>query len=66
MPDNIEQQIAVFKRGADELLVESELRQKLKRGTPLRAKLGLDPTAPDIHLGHTGPEQASSDAGLRA
>ena len=53
MPDNIEQQIAVFKRGADELLVESELRQKLKRGTPLRAKLGLDPTAPDIHLGHT-------------
>jgi len=53
MPDNLEQQIAVFKRGADELLVESELRQKLKRGTPLRAKLGLDPTAPDIHLGHT-------------
>src|SRR5215831_13850799 len=53
MPENLEQQIAVFKRGADELLVESELRQKLKRGTPLRAKLGLDPTAPDIHLGHT-------------
>lgn len=53
MPDNIAQQIAVFKRGADELLVESELRQKLARGTPLRAKLGLDPTAPDIHLGHT-------------
>ena len=46
-------QIELFKRGADELLVESELLEKLKRGTPLRIKLGLDPTAPDIHLGHT-------------
>ena len=46
-------QIALFKRGADELLVESELLEKLQRGTPLRIKLGLDPTAPDIHLGHT-------------
>jgi tyrosyl-tRNA synthetase len=51
------EQLAVFRRGADELLVESELEQKLARahaaGRPLRIKLGLDPTAPDIHLGHT-------------
>ena len=46
-------QLAIFKRGADELLVESEVVQKLARGLPLRIKLGLDPTAPDIHLGHT-------------
>jgi len=42
-----------FKRGADELLVEAEVADKLKRGSPLRIKLGLDPTAPDIHIGHT-------------
>ena len=46
-------QLDVFRRGADELLVESELEAKLARGKPLRIKLGLDPTAPDIHLGHT-------------
>ena len=53
MPIDIEHQIAIFKRGADELLVEAEVAAKLKRGTPLRIKLGLDPTAPDIHIGHT-------------
>jgi tyrosyl-tRNA synthetase len=53
MPIDIEHQMAVFKRGADELLVEAEVAAKLKRGTPLRIKLGLDPTAPDIHIGHT-------------
>jgi tyrosyl-tRNA synthetase len=53
MPVDVAHQLAVFKRGADELLVESEVAQKLARGTPLRIKLGLDPTAPDIHLGHT-------------
>src|SRR5450432_236367 len=53
MPIDIEHQLAVFKRGADELLVEAEVAEKLKKGTPLRIKLGLDPTAPDIHLGHT-------------
>ena len=42
-----------IKRGADELIVESELAQKLATGRPLRIKLGLDPTAPDLHLGHT-------------
>jgi tyrosyl-tRNA synthetase len=46
-------QLAAVKRGADEVLVESELATKLARGQPLRIKLGLDPTAPDIHLGHT-------------
>ena len=42
-----------IKRGAEELLVESELVDKLKSGRPLRVKAGFDPTAPDLHLGHT-------------
>ncbi|WP_312126129.1 tyrosine--tRNA ligase [Pseudomonas sp.] len=49
----VEEQLALIKRGADELLVESELITKLKKGTPLRIKAGFDPTAPDLHLGHT-------------
>jgi tyrosyl-tRNA synthetase len=53
----IEAALARVKRGCDELLIEAEFAQKLARsaatGTPLRCKLGLDPTAPDIHLGHT-------------
>jgi tyrosyl-tRNA synthetase len=53
----LEQALARIKRGCDELLLESELVAKLARseasGIPLRCKLGLDPTAPDIHLGHT-------------
>jgi tyrosyl-tRNA synthetase len=53
MITDIAQQIAVFKRGADELLVETELINKLKRGKPLRIKEGFDPTRPDLHLGHT-------------
>ena len=55
-PD-VERALALVKRGCDELLIESEFAQKLARsvasGTPLRCKLGLDPTAPDIHVGHT-------------
>ncbi|MGE5161494.1 MAG: tyrosine--tRNA ligase [Betaproteobacteria bacterium] len=55
-PD-VERALALVKRGCDELLIEAEFAQKLARsaatGTPLRCKLGLDPTAPDIHLGHT-------------
>ena len=47
------EQIAIVKRGADELLVEEEFTEKLKLGRPLRVKLGMDPTAPDLHLGHT-------------
>jgi len=50
---DVDHQIEVARRGADELIVEAELREKLGRGKPLRIKLGLDPTAPDIHLGHT-------------
>ncbi|HVJ75197.1 MAG TPA: tyrosine--tRNA ligase [Casimicrobiaceae bacterium] len=50
---DIDHQVEVAKRGADELIVEAELRAKLARAKPLRIKLGLDPTAPDIHLGHT-------------
>ena len=50
---NVEEQLAVIKRGADEILVESELVEKLKEGRPLRIKAGFDPTAPDLHLGHT-------------
>ncbi|MBK7743403.1 MAG: tyrosine--tRNA ligase [Betaproteobacteria bacterium] len=53
MAFDIEHHLAVFRRGADELLVESELAAKLARGHPLRIKEGFDPTRPDLHLGHT-------------
>lgn len=53
----VEEELRIAKRGCDELLVETEFAAKLARshqtGKPLRIKLGLDPTAPDIHLGHT-------------
>ena len=42
-----------FRRGCDEILLETELQAKLARGKPLRIKAGFDPTAPDLHLGHT-------------
>lgn len=45
--------LRVVKRGSDELLVENELKEKLAKGKPLRVKAGFDPTAPDLHLGHT-------------
>ena len=51
--NNINQALAIIKRGADELLLETELVEKLKKGEPLRIKAGFDPTAPDLHLGHT-------------
>ena len=50
---DIESQLSVIKRGADELLIETELIEKLKCERPLRIKAGFDPTAPDLHLGHT-------------
>ena len=50
---SVQEQLSVIKRGADEVLVESELIAKLERGVPLRIKAGFDPTAPDLHLGHT-------------
>ncbi|HKT94409.1 MAG TPA: tyrosine--tRNA ligase, partial [Paraburkholderia sp.] len=53
--DEVRHALAVTKRGVDELLIEEEFEQKLARsaatGKPLRIKLGLDPTAPDIHIG---------------
>jgi tyrosyl-tRNA synthetase len=49
----IEEQIAELERGADEVLTAAELRKKLERRAPLRVKAGFDPTAPDLHLGHT-------------
>ena len=49
----VEQQLARIRRGAAGIIVEAELVSKLERRTPLRVKLGLDPTAPDLHLGHT-------------
>ncbi|PSW56947.1 tyrosine--tRNA ligase [Photobacterium leiognathi] len=50
---NIEQALVEIKRGVGELIPEAELIEKLKENRPLRIKLGADPTAPDIHLGHT-------------
>jgi tyrosyl-tRNA synthetase len=50
---SIKEQLETIQRGADEILVEKELVAKLKEGRPLRIKAGFDPTAPDLHLGHT-------------
>jgi tyrosyl-tRNA synthetase len=50
---DINQSLAIIKRGAEELLLETELVEKLKKGVSLRIKAGFDPTAPDLHLGHT-------------
>ena len=53
----VDEQLTYIKKGSAEIVKESELREKLeksrKSGTPLRVKLGMDPTAPDLHLGHT-------------
>lgn len=49
---DIQQQLAMIKIGVEELLLENELIEKLKQNRPLRVKLGFDPTAPDLHLGH--------------
>ena len=48
-----EEQLAELRRGTAEILVEADLLRKLKKGRPLRIKAGFDPTAPDLHLGHT-------------
>ena len=50
---DLQTQLEIIKRGAVEVLLEDELIAKLKRGRPLRVKAGFDPTAPDLHLGHT-------------
>jgi tyrosyl-tRNA synthetase len=53
MKADLQTQLAELMRGTQEVLVESELVKKLTRGVPLRIKAGFDPTAPDLHLGHT-------------
>lgn len=53
MTETTKNNLDQIKRGCDELLIESELKQKLALGKPLRIKAGFDPTAPDLHLGHT-------------
>lgn len=53
MNTSIKSQLEIIKRGSQELLVETELEAKLVSGHPLRVKAGFDPTAPDLHLGHT-------------
>lgn len=53
MMNEMTQVVDLIKRGSDELLIEAELKQKLALGRPLRIKAGFDPTAPDLHLGHT-------------
>ena len=50
---SLDDQLALIRRGSEEILVEDELIEKLKQGRPLRIKAGFDPTAPDLHLGHT-------------
>ncbi|HTE15526.1 MAG TPA: tyrosine--tRNA ligase [Burkholderiales bacterium] len=52
MPD-LDFQLETIRHGCDELLIEAELVEKLKKGIPLRVKAGFDPTAPDLHIGHT-------------
>jgi tyrosyl-tRNA synthetase len=51
--ESLERTLAIIKRGTDEILLEDALRRKLALGRPLRIKAGFDPTAPDLHLGHT-------------
>ena len=49
----VEEQLVEIRRGADEIIPEAELIERLETGRPLRIKAGFDPTAPDLHLGHT-------------
>ena len=49
----IDETLAIIQRGTDEILPLEELKKKLEKNKPLRVKLGMDPTAPDLHLGHT-------------
>ncbi|HBY50310.1 MAG TPA: tyrosine--tRNA ligase, partial [Alcanivorax sp.] len=47
----VDEQLALLRRGADEIIQEDELRERIASGRPLRVKAGFDPTAPDLHLG---------------
>ena len=53
IPRSLDEQITYLKKGLSELIREEDLRDRLKSGRPLRVKAGFDPTAPDLHLGHT-------------
>ena len=53
MTSSLNEALAIIRRGTEEILIEEELIEKLKSGRPLRVKAGFDPTAPDLHLGHT-------------
>ena len=48
-----EQALSIIERGAEEIIKKDELVSRLREGRPLRIKAGFDPTAPDLHLGHT-------------
>ncbi|MDX5297790.1 MAG: tyrosine--tRNA ligase, partial [Gammaproteobacteria bacterium] len=50
---SVSEALALIRRGVEEVLPEAELEEKLRLGRPLRIKAGFDPTAPDLHLGHT-------------
>jgi tyrosyl-tRNA synthetase len=50
---DLEQTLAIIRRGTEEIILEEDLRRKLETGRPLRIKAGFDPTAPDLHFGHT-------------
>src|SRR5258706_9302359 len=52
-PPHLAKDLEIIRRGADEVILEEDLRRKLAKGKPLRVKAGFDPTAPDLHLGHT-------------
>jgi tyrosyl-tRNA synthetase len=51
----VDEELALIRRGAEQIVPEAELRKKLERGKPLRVKYGIDPTGIDVHLGHTVP-----------
>jgi tyrosyl-tRNA synthetase len=53
LPTDLEEQLAELRRGAVDIIPEAELAKRIARGKPLRVKAGFDPTAPDLHLGHT-------------
>ena len=52
---SVDEQMHIIKSGVHEIIPEQELRKKLEKGKPLNIKLGVDPTAPDMHLGHAVP-----------
>ena len=62
----IQDALAIIERGADEILPLKELKKKLQKNKPLRIKVGFDPTAPDLHLGHTVVINTVSYTHLRA